>query len=210
MVTWRATDSSDSDPPTPRRTTAWVETGIAGAPAGTIAWKRAVPAPSAGDGLFSVPEVGLSDYRLLYDPWPGSSSASSRCKLRSTQSPRRPEVKSPIQSLVQALRAAVFDGQGVTSSATRRAAAAHAATRHPLGGLGIGSTGVEVEGVPIVARGYIDKVGHAATRVTDDDFSAVQAEVGDDAVFELTVAAAVGAGLYRYERVLDLLSEEAT
>ena len=118
-------------------------------------------------------------------------------------------MRSSIHSLIQALKTAVFDGQGVTCSATRRAAAAHAATRHPLGGLGIASPGVEVAGVPRVAHPYIDKVGHAAMRVSDEDFSTVQAELGDDAVFELTVATAVGAGLYRYERVMDLLSEEA-
>mgnify|MGYP001047687122 CR=1 FL=1 len=118
-------------------------------------------------------------------------------------------MNSPIHALIQALKAAVFDGQGVTSPATRRAAAVHAATRHPFGGLGIASPDVEVPGVPRVAHAYIDKVGHAAMRVSDEDFSSVQAELGDDTVFELTVATAVGAGLYRYERVVELLSEEA-
>ena len=118
-------------------------------------------------------------------------------------------MKSPIHALIQALKAAVFDGPGVVSSATRRAAADHAATRHPLGGLGIASPSVEVRDVPRVAHAYVDKVGHAAIRVSDEDFSSVQAELGDDAIFELTVATAVGAGVYRYERVMELLSEEA-
>lgn len=116
---------------------------------------------------------------------------------------------SPIRSLLDALRAAVFDGPGVTSPAARRAAAEHAAARHPIGGFYIGAPEVEMaDAVPAEARGYVDKVGHAATRITDEDFEAVQAALGDDAVFEFTVAAAVGAGLYRYERALALLSEE--
>ena len=119
-------------------------------------------------------------------------------------------MKSPIRSLIKALEAAVFDGQGVTSSATRRAAASHSATRHPVGGLGIASPSVKIAGVPRVAHAYVDKVGHAAVRVSDEDFSTVQAELGDDAVFELTIATAVGAGVYRYERVMGLLSEESS
>lgn len=116
---------------------------------------------------------------------------------------------SPIQTLLDRLRAAVFTRPGVTKPAARSAAAAHAATRHPMGGFSIGASDVAVdERVPAAARRYVDKVGHAATRITDDDFDAVHAELGDDGVFEITVAAAVGAGLYRYERALALLSEE--
>jgi alkylhydroperoxidase family enzyme len=53
---------------------------------------------------------------------------------------------------------------------------------------------------------YLDKVGRHAYKVTDADVQALKdAGYSDDEIFEQTVAAAVGAGLYRLEKGLDCL-----
>lgn len=117
---------------------------------------------------------------------------------------------SPIQSLIDAVRRAVFDGPAVTTPAQRAAVAAHARRPHPVGGLSIGDpTHLDGTAVPESARRYLDKVVHAPSRVTDADFASTHTALGDDATFELSVAAAVEAGLFRYEHALTLLSEES-
>jgi alkylhydroperoxidase family enzyme len=89
------------------------------------------------------------------------------------------------------LVAAVLDGEGATSSQARRAAfAGHADD-------------------PAVAR-YLDLVSRHAYRVTDEDVEGLRgAGLDDDAIFELTVAAAVGAGAKRLNVGLSLLGREA-
>jgi len=53
---------------------------------------------------------------------------------------------------------------------------------------------------------YVGKVALHAYKVTDDDIAALQrAGYSDDAVFEITVAAAVGAALHRLDRGLAAL-----
>ena len=48
---------------------------------------------------------------------------------------------------------------------------------------------------------YVDKVARHAYKVTDADVAALQqAGYSDDAIFEITVAAAVGAAVHRLER----------
>ena len=84
--------------------------------------------------------------------------------------------------LIEALRAAVVDGGGVTTPTVRRAA---------LNG----------DDVPGVAVGYVDKVRHHAYKVTDSDVEALRsAGWSDDAIFEVTVATALGAALSRRDR----------
>lgn len=82
------------------------------------------------------------------------------------------------------LVAAVLDSPGETPAELRRAALQHATIPGPL-------------------AGYVDKVRRHAYRVTDADVAALQqAGHSDDSLFEVTVAAAVGAALYRLERGL--------
>jgi alkylhydroperoxidase family enzyme len=101
--------------------------------------------------------------------------------------------------LVERLRDTVLSGRGVTDPSLRRAVEARAA---------------EAGGRPAPARAevpdalvtYIDKVARHAYRVTDEDTAALRnAGYSEDAIFELTVSAALGSGLGRLERGLAAL-----
>lgn len=84
--------------------------------------------------------------------------------------------------LIDTVRAVVVDGPGTLSPAVRRAA------------FGAGE-------VPADAAAYVDKVRRHAYKVTDADVDALrQAGWSDDAIFELTVATALGAALSRRDR----------
>lgn len=62
------------------------------------------------------------------------------------------------------------------------------------------------DGVPSALHAYVDTVARHAYRVTDGDVQALQrAGYSDDALFEITVAAAVGAALQRLDRGLAAL-----
>ena len=53
---------------------------------------------------------------------------------------------------------------------------------------------------------YVDKVARHAYKVTDDDIVALrQAGYSEDAIFEVTLSAALGAGMSRLERGLAML-----
>jgi hypothetical protein len=55
-------------------------------------------------------------------------------------------------------------------------------------------------------RGYVDKVRHRSYRIPASDIDELRAaNLSDDAVFEITVAAALGEGLRRLRIVLRLL-----
>ena len=57
------------------------------------------------------------------------------------------------------------------------------------------------DGVPEPLRAYVDKVANHAYKVTDEDVAALRAGgLSDDGIFEVTVAAAVGAGMHRLQR----------
>jgi hypothetical protein len=78
---------------------------------------------------------------------------------------------------VAALRHAVFDSDAVTDRATRAKA----------------GTGGEL---PEPLRSYLSKVRESSYRITDTDFDALRrAGHCDEEIFELTVAAALGAAL---------------
>lgn len=65
----------------------------------------------------------------------------------------------------------------------------------------------ETPTLPEPLAAYIEKVACHAYRVTDEDIAALQASgYGEDAIFELTLAAAVGAGRARVERGLAALA----
>ena len=86
---------------------------------------------------------------------------------------------------------AVLDGEGATSAKARHAAFAGQADD------------------PAVAR-YLGLVCRHAHRVTDEDIEGLRsAGLDDDAIFELTVAAALGAGAKRLKVGLALLGKEA-
>ena len=78
---------------------------------------------------------------------------------------------------VAALRRAVFDSDAVTDRATRAAAAAGGELPTPL-------------------SSYLTRVREASYRITDGDFARLRdAGHSEEEIFELTVAAALGAAL---------------
>jgi alkylhydroperoxidase family enzyme len=84
--------------------------------------------------------------------------------------------------LIDALRDTVVDGPGKLASSVRQAA---------FGGAE----------VPAEAAAYVDKVRRHAYKVTDADVEALRAAGwSDDAIFEVTVATAVGAAMARRDR----------
>jgi len=69
------------------------------------------------------------------------------------------------------------------------------------------ATGTGGEDVPPALAAYVDKVARHSYKVTDEDLGRLQqAGHSDDALFETTVAAALGAALGRLERGLAALS----
>jgi hypothetical protein len=92
---------------------------------------------------------------------------------------RRPQTTTA--ELLERLRAAVLDGPGELDRSVRQAV----------------FTG---NGAPGDAAAYVDKVRRQAYTVTDGDIESLQgAGWSDDAIFELTVATALGAVLSRRE-----------
>ena len=91
---------------------------------------------------------------------------------------------------VFALRRAVFDSEAVTDRASRRAAAAGDELAAPLGA-------------------YLSKVRDASYRISDSDFADLRtAGYGEEELFELTIAAALGAALLRRDAGLAALRDE--
>lgn len=87
-----------------------------------------------------------------------------------------------------ALRAAVLDGPGVTDRGLRRAAASGTA--------------------PGVWAGYVRSVREASYRVSEEDIAALKAAgMGEEEIFEITVATAVGAAFDRLEAGLRAVAE---
>jgi alkylhydroperoxidase family enzyme len=82
---------------------------------------------------------------------------------------------------VDALRRAVFESPGSTEPAVRAAAGSGGELPEPLGS-------------------YAAKVRDQSYRITDSDFAALTAAgLSDDAIFEVTIAAAVGTALRRLD-----------
>lgn len=65
-----------------------------------------------------------------------------------------------------------------------------------------------IDELPAALRTYVEKVATHAYRVTDDDVEMLKrAGHNDDAIFEVTAAAALGAAIMRLERGLIVLHE---
>jgi hypothetical protein len=95
-------------------------------------------------------------------------------------------------------RRAVLDIPGEMPLALRRAVAARSAA---LGG----GPAAGVEEIPEGLRQFVDDIALHADRITDEDVAALRREWSEDEVFEISVAASVGAGLARLERGLAIL-----
>ena len=97
-------------------------------------------------------------------------------------------------ALAEVLRKRVLEGPGITGGALRQAMAKRA-----TGGAAVGE-----EAYDDLAR----QIGQAAFNVTDEQVKKVVQKTGNEkAAFELIVAAAVGAGLYRWQKGLSILKK---
>ncbi|QUR69293.1 hypothetical protein [Mycobacterium spongiae] len=91
--------------------------------------------------------------------------------------------------LERKLRSAVLDAPATTDAALRRAA-------------------YSGEGLPAPLSGYVEKLHRHAYRVQDDDVEQMRAAgYSDDQIFEVTIAAALGAGDDRMRAGLSALNE---
>ena len=105
------------------------------------------------------------------------------------------------EDLMAQLVSAVYQGKGVTDQALRGAIRTAVAP---------GSDELEAgdSPIPAVLRPYLHKVGRYAYKVTGRDVEKLKGQgYSEDAIFELTVSAAVGAGLGRLRQGLAALSD---
>ncbi len=101
--------------------------------------------------------------------------------------------------LLARLIQAVLDGPGVVEAGTRKAIEASAAIR-------AGRLEAQPVELPPGLKPYLEKIARHAYKVTDEDIQALgKAGYSEDAIFEITVSAALGAGMGRLERGLAAL-----
>jgi alkylhydroperoxidase family enzyme len=101
--------------------------------------------------------------------------------------------------LAENQRRAVLESQGETDPALRRALFARSAALS-------GGPAAGVEEIPADLRQYVDAIALHAHRITDEDVQSLcEAGYSEDAIFEVSIAAAVGGGLARLERGLAVL-----
>jgi alkylhydroperoxidase family enzyme len=119
------------------------------------------------------------------------------------------------QGFAHRLRTAVVGSPGTTDAALRAAVEARAAAlggRPGQAGGGLEAPGTVTEAggaVPEALRVFVDKVARRAFEVTDQDVDALRhAGYSEDAIFEITASAAVGAGIARLDRGLAALRGE--
>jgi alkylhydroperoxidase family enzyme len=86
---------------------------------------------------------------------------------------------------------AILETPGAADLELRRAVEAYAAGR--------------ATEIPHDLRAYVDKIVRNAYKVTDADVDALRARYSDDAVFELTLAAALGAARARLDAGLEAM-----
>ena len=97
-----------------------------------------------------------------------------------------------IRSLVDS----VLNGRGDSDPELRRAVEQQAAVH-------AGRLAANGPRLPEELRSYIDKVALHAFQVTDDDIESLRdSGYSEDAIFELTLCAALGAGIARLERAI--------
>lgn len=102
---------------------------------------------------------------------------------------------------VRALRAAALEGKAHTDVALRAAVERRAAS------LGSGAEPPPDADIPAPLLGYVDTVVRNAWKVTDADTDALRkAGWSEDAIFEITVCAAIGAASGRLQRAYSAMN----
>jgi alkylhydroperoxidase family enzyme len=106
------------------------------------------------------------------------------------------------EGLIGRLADGVLEGQGTTDPVLRRSVESRAASLSGRPTPGQGE-------LPETIWAYVDKIAFHAYKVTDDDINALlTAGYSEDAILEITVSAALGAGLARLECGLAALKGE--
>jgi hypothetical protein len=104
------------------------------------------------------------------------------------------------QKFMTQLVTAVYHGKGVTDRSLRAAI---------KGAVVPGADKLDSNDSPVAValRPYLNKVSHYAYKVTDRDIEALKTQgYSEEAIFELTISAAVGAGLSRLNQGLAALN----
>jgi len=105
------------------------------------------------------------------------------------------DASSPQARYAEALRHGLMTGPGHTSSELRRAVEARS------GLLSGRPAAASLPELPPRVAAYVEKIARHAYRVTDEDIEGLRRDgYSEDAVFEITLSAALGAGLARLER----------
>ncbi len=105
-----------------------------------------------------------------------------------------------LERQLEMIRLAALTSPGETSTALRSAVEADAALRDG------GRREAPVEEIPQELTGFLTKVSANAAGITTEDLAALQtAGYSEDAIFEISVSAALGAAFARLERTLELL-----
>jgi hypothetical protein len=105
--------------------------------------------------------------------------------------------------LLNGVARTVLSAPGETDPALRRAISARTAA--------LGGSPVEPSQPPVPSElsALVEKIGRHAYKVTDEDIAQLKAAgFSEDALFEIVVSAAMGAGLARYERGMKALRGE--
>ena len=103
---------------------------------------------------------------------------------------------------VQRLVEAVLSSEGETDASVRRAVESLSAQ---IGGRSTNQTDV----VAPELINYVKKIALHAYKTTDEDIDALRhAGYSEDAIFEITLSAALGAGMARLERGVSALKDE--
>lgn len=110
--------------------------------------------------------------------------------------------------LVSRVRDSVLAGPGATPTELRQAVHDRAAAPGRGEVVGAEAPADVPSHVPAELKGLVGKVTDRAYEVTDDDVDSLcRAGYSEDAIFEIAVSGALGAGLARLQRGLSALSE---
>lgn len=107
------------------------------------------------------------------------------------------------EAYTQRLIEAVLSSPGDTEPSLRQAVAALSAQPG-------GSPSTQADAVPPELVNYVNKLALHAYKTTDEDIETLlKAGYSEDAIFEITLSAALGAGLARLERGLGALKDKS-
>ena len=96
---------------------------------------------------------------------------------------------------VQKVVAALLTGPAICAPALRQSIEAYAAR--------LAGSARDAQEIPGALAAYVDKVTSCAYKITDEDVQGLkEAGYSEDAIFEITLCASLGAGLARLERGL--------